>query len=123
MSEGLISVANGHVTFGEAVSRVADSLSPLGAAARIIAQSCALAVDLRELTLESHRIDNSQEVKLTELADRRAASSSTLREMRTQSGDVAVTSQGLREALACAQRQMVKPGLPFQERVLYKETV
>jgi len=84
VSEGLVSTLNGRPVFSDAVSRVADSLSPLGAAARIFAESCALAVDLRELSLESRRIDDSREVTLTQLADRRATSSAALAEARTQ---------------------------------------
>jgi hypothetical protein len=123
MSEGLVSMANGHLVFGEAVSRVADSLSPLGAAARIVAQSCALVVEMRELNLEGRRIDNAQEVKLTELADRRARSSAGLREMRTRLGEVEVSAQSLRESLVHAQRQMVRQGLRHEDRVLYKEII
>ena len=111
------------MVFGEAVTRVADSLSPLSAAARIVAQSCALAIEMRELNLESRRIDNDKEVKLVELGDRRATSSAALQEMRTRLGDVEVSAKSLREALAIAQRQMVKQDIPHEDRVLYTQTV
>ena len=123
VSEGLVSTANGRVVFGEAVTRVADSLSPLGAAARIVAQSCALAVEMRELNLESRKIDNAKEVKLTKLADRRATSTAALDEMRTRLGNVEVTAQSLRQSLAHAQQQMVEQNIPHEDRVLYTQVV
>lgn len=123
MSEGLVSTLNGRPVFSDAVSRVADSLSPLGAAARIFAESCALAVDLRELSLESRRIDNSREVTLTQLADRRATSSAALAEARTQLGDVIVTADSLRRSLDRAQRRMEQPNIPHQDRVLYAQVL
>jgi hypothetical protein len=114
-------MANGHLVFGEAVSRVAEALSPLGAAARIVAESCALVVEMREINLEGRRVENDKEVKLTALANRRAESSAALREMRSRLGNADVSAQSLRQALMDMQRQMVKGSL--EEKKLYKELI
>jgi hypothetical protein len=114
-------MANGHLVFGEAVSRVAEALSPLGAAARIVAESCALVVEMREINLEGRRVANDKEVKLTALANRRAESSAALREMRSRLGNADVSAQSLRQSLMDMQREMVKGSL--EEKKLYKELI
>ncbi|MCW2139611.1 hypothetical protein BXY51_004172 [Actinoplanes cyaneus] len=109
----------GGLVFGDVVARVADSLSPLGAAARIFAEAGALVVDYREmqldqrhkgrkLDLEERRADNAKEIRLAELAERRRTSSSALREMRTRLGDAELSAKSLRRALDNMQRDMAR---------------
>jgi NAD(P)-dependent dehydrogenase (short-subunit alcohol dehydrogenase family) len=107
----------GGLVFGDVVARVADSLSPLGAAARMFAEAGALVVDFREMQLEQRhrgrkldveekRADNAKEIRLAELAERRRSSSTALREMRTRLGDAELSAKSLRTALNNMQRDM-----------------
>jgi hypothetical protein len=123
MSEGLVSTANGHVVFGDAVSRVTDSLSPFGAAARIVTQSCALAIELRQLSLESKRIDHGKEVTLRSLEDRRALSTSALEQLRSELSGEKVNAQSLRQMIVFAQLEMTKQGLLHEDRVLWAQII
>lgn len=122
MSKALVSTENGHLVFGDAVSRVADSLSPFGAAARIVTQSCALAIELRQLSLESKRIDHGKEVTLRSLEDRRALSTSALQELRSELGSGKVNAQSLRQMIVFAQQEMVKQG-PHEDMVLWAQII
>ena len=123
MSEGLVDTANGHLVFGDAVSRVADSLSPFGAAARIVTQSCALAIELRQLSLESKRIDHGKEVTLRSLEARRALSTSALQQLRSELSGEKVNAQSLRQMIAFAQMEMTKQGLLYEDRVLWAQII
>lgn len=123
MSKGLVETANGHLVFGDAVSRVADSLSPFGAAARIVTQSCALAIELRQLSLESKRIDHGTEVAVRSLEDRRALSTSALRQLRSELSGGKVNTQSLRQMIVAAQREMTKQGLHHEDRVLWAQII
>jgi hypothetical protein len=122
MSKGLVSTANGHLVFGDAVSRVADSLSPFGAAARIVAQSSALAIELRQLSLESKKIDYGKEVTLRSLENRRALSTSALLELRNELSDGKVSAQSLRQMIVFAQQEMTKQGL-HEDRALWAQII
>jgi hypothetical protein len=122
MPKALVSTENGHLVFGDAVSRVADSLSPFGAAARIVTESCALAIELRQLSLESKRIDHGKEVTLRSLEDRRALSTAALQELRSELGGGEVSAQSLRQMIAFAQREMAKPG-PHEDMVLWAQII
>jgi hypothetical protein len=123
VSRSLVNMENGHLVFGDAVSRVADSLSPFGAAARIVAQSCALLVDMREINLEGRRIEGAKEVRLTELTDRRRTSAEGLRQMRSQLQNVRTSAQDIRQMLHVAQREIVKQHLRHEDRQLWVQVI
>lgn len=118
MNDSLVQASEGGgLVFGDVVARVADSLSPLGAAARIFAEAGALVVDWREMQLEQRhrgrrldieeqRVGNAKEVRLAELAERRRGSAAALREMRTRLGDAELSAKSLRAALNNMQRDM-----------------
>jgi hypothetical protein len=122
MSKALVSTENGHIVFGDAVSRVADSLSPFGAAARIVTQSCALAIELRQLSLESKRIDHGKEINLRSLEDRRFLSTSALQELRSELGSGTVNAQSLRQMIVFAQQEMAKQ-VPHEDMVLWAQII
>ncbi|MBV1852858.1 hypothetical protein [Catellatospora tritici] len=121
MSKGLVSLAGGHVVFGEAVSRIAESLSPLGAAARIVAESYALVAEMRRINLEKVQVADDKEIKLALLDQRRRESSATLRQMRQELGRADDSAKALRECMVNMQRETVKPGVASEDRRAYLE--
>jgi hypothetical protein len=121
VSKGLISLAGGHVVFGEAVARIADSLSPLGAAGRIVAESYALVTEMRRINLEKSQAADDKELKLALLERRRQESSATLQQMRKELGRADASARALRECMVNMQRETVKPGLDLEERRAYMD--
>ncbi|HKS48558.1 MAG TPA: hypothetical protein VJT49_26290 [Amycolatopsis sp.] len=121
MSKSLVSLAGGHLVFGEAVSRIADSLSPLGAAGRIIAESYALVTEMRRINLEKTQAADAKEVTLALLERRRQESSATLHQMQQELGRADLSAQALRQCMVNMQLETVKPGLPLAERRAYIE--
>lgn len=117
MSEGLVSVEGSHVRFSEAVTRIADSLSPLGPAGRCVAESYALATEMHRINLEKDQAD--KEIKLVLLDQRRRESSATLRQMQKELGRADKSASALRECMVNMQRETVKPGLELAERRAY----
>lgn len=112
MPKGLVGVSDGRVVFGEAVSRIAESLNPLGAAGRIIAESYALTTEMRRINLERTQAADDKEIVLALLDQRRRESSSSLQQMQHKLGQDDITAQALRECMVNMQRETVKPGLP-----------
>jgi hypothetical protein len=123
VSNQIATVANGQVTFGEAVARVAESLSPLGAAARIVAESTACAVTMKELDIAGRRIDADTEVTLTRLAHRRSDAADSLRELRRQVGRADLTAEALRQCIRNMQRALGRRGTTPAEARLYADLI
>ena len=123
MTNQLATVINGRVTFGDAVARVAESLSPLGAAARIIAESTACAVTMKELDVASRRIDAETEVTLTRLDNRRADAAASLRELRRQVGRTDLTAQALRHCIRNMQQALGRRTTTPAEARLYADLI
>ena len=89
MSRSLVSMVDGHLVFGDAVARVADSRSPLGAAARIVAESYACLTAMRELNLAGRQARDDHEARMAVLQNRRVEASASLRQMRNRVGQAA----------------------------------
>ncbi|KUL32617.1 hypothetical protein [Actinoplanes awajinensis] len=123
MTNQLATVADGRVAFGDAVARVAESLSPLGAAARIIAESTACAVAMKELDVAGRRIDADTEVTLTRLANRRTDAAASLRELRRQVGRTDLTAEALRQCIRNMQRALGRRGTTPDEARVYAELI
>jgi hypothetical protein len=123
MSMDLVGVENGQVVFGEAVSRLADSLSPLGAAARVFAESCACIAEMRRLNLEGRRIDADKTERLAGLENRRVAVGAALRDMHDQVGYAELSAQSLRGCIENMQRALVNPRVSIAEKKLLVETL
>ena len=111
---GLVDVTGGRVIFGAAVSRIAESLSPLGAAGRHVAESYVLNAEMRRIAREDAQ---DKEIKLALLERRREESSATLRQMRQELGRADKSAQVLRECMADMQRRIGRPGLTPEELV------
>jgi hypothetical protein len=121
VSKGLVGLAGGHLVFGEAVSRIADSLSPLGAAGRIVAESYALVTEMRRINLEKSQAADDKEIELALLERRRRESSATLRQMQQELGQADASARALRQCMVNMQLETVKPGLPLEDRRAYIE--
>lgn len=129
MTNQLVDVSNGRVTFGAAVARVADSLSPLGAIARVVAESSACVVAIQEIharqeiQLAGQRVEADTTVRLAELENRRRAASASLRQMRHHGGQADLTAKDLRRCVVNMQREVVKPRITSAEMKTYVELI
>lgn len=121
MAKSLVRVADGHLVFGETVSRIAESLNPLGVAARLVAESYALTTEMRRINPEKSQAADSKEITLALLDQRRRESSATLRQQQQELGQADTSAQSLRECMVNMQRETVKPGLAAEERIAYVE--
>lgn len=123
MSSDLVGVENGQVVFGDAVSRLAEVLNPLGAVAGLVAQSCACITEMRRLNLEGRKIDADKTERLVGLENRRVAVGSALRGMHNEVGHAALSAQSLRRSIENMQRALVNPKVPIAEKRLLVETL
>jgi hypothetical protein len=123
LDKDLVSVDNGQVVFGHVISRLAESLSPLGAAARIFAKSCAYITEMCRLNLEGRRIEADKAERLVNLEDRRVAVAATLRSMHTRVGHAELNARGLRRCIDNMQRTLVKPNVPLEDKQLCLEAL
>ncbi|GAA3625695.1 hypothetical protein C8D88_104348 [Lentzea atacamensis] len=121
MANGLIRMTGDHVGFTESVSRIAESLKPLGPAGRHVAESYALDAEMRRVRLEENLAADAKEITLKLLDQRRKESSASLRQMRKELGRADDSARALRECMVNMQRETVKPGLPLAERRAYIE--
>lgn len=114
---------HGGLVFGDVVSRVADSLSPLGAAARIVAEASALVFEFREIQLghrdmgsrmyiKERRVDSAEKIRF---AERHESASTALRQMRTQLSAVELSAESLRSALRNMQWDLLVQGHSREE--------
>ncbi|MEQ0564353.1 hypothetical protein ABJI51_35195 [Amycolatopsis sp. NEAU-NG30] len=122
MSREMVSAKNGRVVFGSAVSQLAESLNPLGAAARAVAEVSACITEMGRLKVESKRIDADSGERLTALADRREAVGATLREMRNSGKLAGLSARGLLECIGKEQQFLVQT-TSFDEQQLHANLV
>lgn len=108
MSNEIISVKNNRVVFGETISRVAETLSPLGAAAKVVAELSACVSEMGRLKVEGKRIAADNGAQLAVIDARKAAVRETFRSLRDSSELNGVTAQGLLQAMSQAQRDLVR---------------
>ncbi|TDB73872.1 hypothetical protein, partial [Micromonospora sp. KC721] len=123
MTRQLVRVTDQGMTFGTAVARVAESLSPLGAIARIVAESTACAVTMKELDVAGRRIDATTEVALTRLENRRKDAAASLHELRRQVGRSDLTAEALRQCIRNMRRALGRPGTTVAEAQVYAELI
>lgn len=116
---GLVTVDGRDVGFTDALSRVAEQLEPLGDAGRCVAETYALATEIRRITEAGAVAD--REVKLAVLHQRRRESTASLRSMRKELGRADKSAAALRECMVNMQRATVKPGIELAERRAYIE--
>jgi hypothetical protein len=118
----MVSVENGRIHYGNAVSQLAESLNPLGAAARAVAEVSACITEMGRLKVESKRIDADSGERLTALADRRAAVGAALLEMRNSGALAGVSARGLLECIAKEQQHLVQ-ATSFDQQQLHANLV
>jgi hypothetical protein len=121
VAKRLVDLTDGRVVFGEGVSRIADSLRPLGAAGRVVAESYALVTEMRRIELEEARAADDKQLRLALLERRRQESSATLRTMQKELGRAEASTRQLRECMLNVQREAVKPGLALEDRRYFIE--
>lgn len=113
MGGELVREIQGRIVFGDVVSKVADCLSPLGAAARIMAEAGAVTVELRRLSLEGRQIEADRLESVARLDHRRSDVSHTIAAMRQTADENALTAKRLRKSMANMERILCEPGLPL----------
>jgi hypothetical protein len=123
MAKDLVSLKNGHLVFGDAVSRVAESLSPLGAASRIVAESYTCLIAMREINLEGRRVENDKQLQLAKLSSRRTEASAALREMQNRVGQAELTAQDMRQCIVNMQKELVKPDTSLAQKKVFLEAI
>ncbi|MCX2952753.1 hypothetical protein [Lentzea sp. NEAU-D7] len=114
---GLVTFEGRDVGFTDALSRVAEQLKPLGAAGRCVAETYALATEIREV--RAAKAVDDRDVRLAVLDQRRRESTATLRGMQKELGRAGKSAAALRECMVNMQRATVKPGLELAERRAY----
>jgi hypothetical protein len=117
----LVREVNGHIVFGDAVARIAETLNPLGAAARIVAEAGAVGVELRRLSLEGRRIEADGLEALLRLENRRAAVGETIHDMHRTVDATESNARELRRCIANAQREILKRGVSVVEKEIYRD--
>lgn len=116
---GLVDLDGGRLVFDAAVGRIADQLKPLGKAGRVVAESYAVATELRRLQTDA--VEADREVRLAALDQRRRESTATLRQMQRELGRADASAKALRECMVNMQRQTVRPGLQPAELLAYRD--
>jgi hypothetical protein len=111
LGKDLVSVENGQVVFGRAVADLAEALNPLGAAARIVAESCACITEMRRLNLEDRQLEAAKVERLANLEDRRVVVTASLHEMHTRVGQAELNARELRLSIDNMQRTLMKPNI------------
>jgi len=123
MSKDLVSFRNGHLVFSDAVSRVAESLSPLGAASRIVAESYTCLIAMREINLEGRKVENDKQLQLAQLSHRRAKASAALRQMQNRVGQAELTAQNMRQCIVDMQKALVKPDTSLAQKKIFLQAI
>ena len=123
VSGELVREVNGHLVFGEAVSRIAETLSPLGAAARIVAEVTATGVELRRLSLEGKQIEADKMEAMLRLEHRHAAVGKTIHAMHRIVTLTEVDARQMREVIAAAQKAMFQRGVSSAEKEVYRDVL
>jgi hypothetical protein len=112
---------NGHLVFGDVVARVAETLSPLGAAARVAAEICATRVEMRRLSLEGNKIEAAKMEAVLRLEHRDVAVGKSIHEMRRTVTATEVNAKQIRAGIAAAQRAIFQRNISLREKEVYKE--
>ncbi len=101
---------------GDAVSRIADSLSPLGAVARIVAEGCAARLEMRRLTLEGKQIEAEQLERTARIDNRQANVTEILQTMRREVAKGERNAKKYRDCFTNLQRDYLRPGATTMEK-------
>jgi hypothetical protein len=114
VSGELVREVQGRIVFGDAVSKIADCLSPLGAAARIVAEAGAVTVELRRLSLEGRQIEADRLESMARLGNRRSDASHTIGAMRQTADGNERTAQRFRACITNMERKICEPGISLE---------
>src|SRR5262245_19380286 len=99
MSGELAREVNGHMVFGDDVARIAETLSPLGAVARIVAEVGATKVEMERLTQEGKQIEADRMEALLRLKHRKVTVSKTIHEMHRIVTATELNARNLRQSI------------------------
>lgn len=118
MTGEIVSKIDGRLVFGDAVARVAETLSPFSAAARAVTEVAAVAVQVRELQLEGKRIEAEQMEALLQLKHRHSHVNGSLQDMhRTVNRTDVIAREHL--ALIGAAQKKILADVPAADKEIY----
>jgi hypothetical protein len=109
MSDELVQFNGGRLVFSEAVGRVAEALHPLGPAARMVAETCALGIELKRLSNEGKQLEADRIRGLAELAGRRTDADSSFDLMRDKAARHKEYADGINESLRELRKTFTDP--------------
>src|SRR5689334_10075648 len=110
---------NGHVVFTAAVARIAETISPLGTVARIVAEVAATKVELRRLAEEGKQIEADRMTELLRLKHRKQTAGQSINAMNRMVALTEVESKRFRHALANAEKAVFERGVSLAEKEAY----
>ena len=110
---------NGHVVFTAAVARIAETISPLGTVARIVAEVAATKVELRRLAEEGKQVEADRMTELLRLEHRKQTAGKSINAMNRMVALTEVESKRFRDALANAEKAVFERGVSLAEKEVY----
>ena len=110
---------NGHVVFTAAVARIAETISPLGTVARIVAEVAATKVELRRLAEEGKQVEADRMTELLRLKHRKQTAGQSINAMNRMVALTEVESKRFRDALANAEKAVFERGVSLAEKEAY----
>ena len=116
MSDELVQVNGGRLEFSQAVARIAEALHPLGPAARMVAESCALGIELKRLSLAGKQLEADRIEGLARLAERRSSVDASFDVIRQKVAEGRDFGRETNSMLRGIQRRFVDPRTPPDEK-------
>jgi hypothetical protein len=116
VSDELVRVNAERLVFSETVVRMAQALHPLGPAAQMVAETCALGIELKRLSLEGKQLEADRIEGLARLDERRASVDASFGLAREQLAASRAKGEEVSDALRAVQRRFVDPRTPLDEK-------
>jgi hypothetical protein len=119
----LVREVDGHLVFGAAVARIAETLSPVGAAARAVAEVAAAGVELRRLALEGKQIEADKIEALLRLEYRHVKAGKSIHPTLWIVTLTEVDAEQLRDVITAVQEAIFPPGVSLAEKEVYQDVL
>ncbi len=103
------------------MARVAETLSPFSAAARIVAEVAAVGVELRRLSLAGEQIEAAKVQALRRLENRRIDADQVIYDMHRTVTATEVNAREMREMIAAARNAIFQRNVPAADKEIYRE--
>ncbi len=121
MADELVRADGGRLVFSNSVAQVAQALHPLGPAAQMVAEACALRIELKQLSLQGKQLEADQIRSLAELDERRSSVDASFGLVREQLAASRARDEVFSHALRDVQQRFVDPRTPMDEKRMCME--